>query len=54
MKKENFNTMNIAILGSSGMIGSAANHYLSKLNYRVIEVNRSGESTTGSNEIQLG
>lgn len=50
MKKENFNTMTIAILGSSGMIGSAANLYLSKLNYRIIEVNRSGESITGSNE----
>ena len=50
MRKENSNMMSVAILGSSGMIGSTVNLYLSKLNYRVIEVNRSGESTTGSNE----
>ena len=50
MRNANFNTMTIAILGSSGMIGSAANLYLSKLNYRIIEVNRSGISITGSNE----
>lgn len=43
--------MNIAILGSTGMIGSAATFYLSSLGHSVIEVNRKGISVTGENEV---
>lgn len=43
--------MNIAILGSTGMIGSATTLYLSDLEYDVIEVNRQGVSITGENDV---
>jgi dTDP-4-dehydrorhamnose reductase len=44
--------MNIAILGSTGMIGSASTFYLSSLGHSVIEVNRKGVSITGENEVR--
>jgi dTDP-4-dehydrorhamnose reductase len=44
--------MNIAILGSTGMIGSTATFYLSKLRHSVIEVNREGISVTGKNAVR--
>ena len=44
--------MNIAILGSTGMIGSAATIYLSRLEHSVIEVNREGISVTGKNAVR--
>jgi dTDP-4-dehydrorhamnose reductase len=44
--------MNVVILGSSGMIGSAATIHLSGLGYSVIEVNRKGISVTGKNEVR--
>ena len=44
--------MNIAILGSTGMIGSAATIYLSRLEHSVIEVNREGISVTGKNGVR--
>ena len=42
--------MNIVILGSSGMIGSAVTQYLTNADYQVVEVNRTGISITGKNE----
>ena len=44
--------MNIAILGSTGMIGSASTFHLSSLGHSVIEVNRKGVSITGGNEVR--
>jgi dTDP-4-dehydrorhamnose reductase len=44
--------MKIAIFGSTGMIGSAATIYLSRLEHSVIEVNREGISITGKNAVR--
>jgi dTDP-4-dehydrorhamnose reductase len=44
--------MNVAILGSTGMIGSAATIYLSRVEHSVIEVNREGTSITGKNAVR--
>jgi dTDP-4-dehydrorhamnose reductase len=44
--------MKIAIFGSTGMIGSAATIYLSRLEHSVIEVNREGISITGKNTVR--
>jgi dTDP-4-dehydrorhamnose reductase len=44
--------MNIAILGSTGMIGSATTLFLSEIKCSVIEVNRQGISITGDNQVR--
>ena len=44
--------MNIAILGSTGMIGSATTLFLSGMKHHVIEVNRQGISITGDNQVR--
>jgi dTDP-4-dehydrorhamnose reductase len=42
--------MNVAVLGSTGMIGSAVTIHLSNSGHSVIEINRQGISITGANK----
>ena len=41
---------NIAIIGTQGMLGSAVCRYLSEKNYRILEINSSG-NTQSNNEV---